>query len=115
MKFNLLFFYLGGILALAYIASKHRTWQQLWNVILWAFTGFAAVHSLSFFDPLHILWAVLAVGLLAYLPYMPQIRNESAHNYSAISMYALMILIIGLCYFSNYSTGGESSFIYFSF
>ena len=79
------------------------------------FTGFAAVHSLSFFDPLHILWAVLAVGLLAYLPYMPQIKSESGHSYSAISMYALMILIIGLCYFSNYSTGGESSFIYFSF
>ena len=72
MKFNLLFFYLGGILALAYIASKHRTWQQLWNVMLWAFTGFAAVTAcvllyFAFHGTLPALWdAYFMVNIFHY-------------------------------------------------
>ena len=72
MKFNLLFFYLGGILALAYIASKHRTWQQLWNVMLWAFTGFAAVTAcvllyFAFHGTLTALWdAYFMVNIFHY-------------------------------------------------
>ena len=43
MKFNLLFFYVGGFLAMLYIAWKHGQMKELWTVILWAFLGFVAV------------------------------------------------------------------------
>ena len=43
MKFNLLFFYVGGLLALIYIAWRHCQMTELWNVVLWAFVGFVAV------------------------------------------------------------------------
>lgn len=50
MKFNLLFFYVGGILALLYIAWKQEQMKDLWQVVLWAFAGFV----------------VVTVGVLAY-------------------------------------------------
>ena len=43
MKFNLLFFYVGGFLALLYIALKHNQMKELWVVILWATVGFVVV------------------------------------------------------------------------
>lgn len=46
MKFNLLFFYAGGLHVLAYIAWQQRRMQELWKVVVWAFTGFAAVSAL---------------------------------------------------------------------
>ena len=42
-KFNLMFFYAGGLLALAFIAWKHRQFKEFWLVILWALAGVAVV------------------------------------------------------------------------
>ena len=43
MKFNLLFFYAGGLLVLLYIAWRHGQTRDFWMVIWWAFLGVAAV------------------------------------------------------------------------
>jgi len=43
MKFNLLFFYVGGFLALLYIAWKRKQMPDLWSVVLWVAIGFVAV------------------------------------------------------------------------
>lgn len=43
MKFNLLFFYVGGILVLAFTSWKREQMKEFWQVVLWAFLGFAAV------------------------------------------------------------------------
>ena len=43
MKFNLLFFYTGGILALAYVAWKNRSMEELGRIVLWVLLGFVAV------------------------------------------------------------------------
>ena len=43
MKFNLLFFYVGGFLVLLYIAWKREQMKDLWGVVLWALLGFALV------------------------------------------------------------------------
>lgn len=43
MKFNLLFFYFGAILALAYIAWKHQQLEELKRVVLWVFVGAVTV------------------------------------------------------------------------
>ena len=43
MKFNLLFFYVGGIVVLAFIAWKRKQMKELWTVVLWAFIGYALV------------------------------------------------------------------------
>ena len=43
MKFNLLFFYLGAVLALAFIAWKHKQFEDLKHVVLWVIVGVFAV------------------------------------------------------------------------
>ena len=43
MKFNLLFFYFGAILALAFIAWRNRQWEDLRHVVRWVIVGVAAV------------------------------------------------------------------------
>ena len=43
MKFNLLFFYVGGLLVVAVIAWKRKQMKELGSVVLWAFLGFLAV------------------------------------------------------------------------
>ena len=43
MKFNLLFFYVGGFLVVACLAWKRSQMRELWMVALWAFLGFLAV------------------------------------------------------------------------
>lgn len=43
MKFNLLFFYVGGGLALLFIAWRRSLQKELWTMVLWAFCGFALV------------------------------------------------------------------------
>ena len=43
MKFNLLFFYAGGLLVLLYIAWKHEQMKEFWTIIWWAFLAAAAV------------------------------------------------------------------------
>ena len=43
MKFNLLFFYVGGFLVLLWIAWKRSQMKDFWQVVLWAFIGFALV------------------------------------------------------------------------
>ena len=43
MKFNLLFFYVGGFLVLLCIAWKRSQMKELWTVVLWAVVGFVAV------------------------------------------------------------------------
>ena len=43
MKFNLLFFYVGGIVVLGFIAWKREQMKELWTDVLWAFLGFMAV------------------------------------------------------------------------
>lgn len=45
MKFNLLFFYVGGIMALAFIAWKHRQMEDLGLVVLWALAGVVLVSA----------------------------------------------------------------------
>ncbi len=46
MKFNLLFFYVGGFLVLMFIAWKRRQMAEFWMLVLWAFLGFMAVTAL---------------------------------------------------------------------
>lgn len=46
MKFNLMFFYVGGIPALAIIAWKHRQMEVLGRIILWVLAGLATVTAL---------------------------------------------------------------------
>ena len=46
MKFNLLFFYVGGIIALAIIAWRRRQMEALWRVILWVSAGVGAVTAI---------------------------------------------------------------------
>ena len=46
MKFNLMFFYAGGLLALAFIAWKHEQFKEFWMVILWALGGVVVVTAL---------------------------------------------------------------------
>lgn len=46
MKFNLLFFYVGGILALLYIAKKREQTKELWMLAAWTFAGFVLVTAL---------------------------------------------------------------------
>lgn len=46
MKFNLLFFYFGGVLALIFIAWKHDKLKELGIVIRWALRGVALVTML---------------------------------------------------------------------
>ena len=43
MKFNLLFFYAGGILALVWIAWKQRQTEDLGRIVLWVLAGVVAV------------------------------------------------------------------------
>lgn len=43
VKYNLLFFYLGALLALIYIARKHQQRKELRRVVRWVFVGVAAV------------------------------------------------------------------------
>lgn len=43
MKFNLLFFYFGAILTLAFIAWRNKQWEDLMHVVLWAIVGVVAV------------------------------------------------------------------------
>ena len=43
MKFNLLFFYFGAILTLAFIAWRNRQWHDLRRVVRWVIVGVAAV------------------------------------------------------------------------
>ena len=45
MKFNLLFFYVGGIMALAFIAWKRRQMEDLGLVVLWALAGVVLVSA----------------------------------------------------------------------
>lgn len=53
MKYNLLFFYIGGVLALWYIAKKNGQMQELFRAIGWIFVGFALVTA----------WVLLYFGL----------------------------------------------------
>ena len=46
MKFNLLFFYVGGTLALAYLAWKYGQMKEYWRLLLWEFFGFAVVTAI---------------------------------------------------------------------
>ena len=43
MKFNLLFFYAGGLLVLLFIAWRRSQTKEFWTIIWWAFLGFLAV------------------------------------------------------------------------
>lgn len=43
VKYNLMFFYLGGITALVFIAWKHQQLKDLKRVVLWAIVGIASV------------------------------------------------------------------------
>ena len=43
MKFNLLFFYVGGLLVLLFIAWRREQMREFWTIVLWAFLGFMAV------------------------------------------------------------------------
>ena len=43
MKFNLLFFYVGGVMALLYIAWRHKTLKELGTIVHWVLGGMAAV------------------------------------------------------------------------
>ena len=43
MKFNILFFYAGGLLSLLFIVWRHGQMKAFWTAVLWAFIGFAAV------------------------------------------------------------------------
>lgn len=43
MKFNLLFFYVGAILALSFIAWKHNQLAELKHVVLWVLAGIVVV------------------------------------------------------------------------
>ncbi|MCR5078683.1 MAG: MBOAT family protein [Bacilli bacterium] len=79
------------------------------------FASFIPAFDLSFFTPEAIIIAILGIALLIYLPYLPKIKRGEKQNYAYISMYALLILIVGLGYFNNMTSGGESSFIYFQF
>lgn len=50
-KFNILFFYIGGIMVLTFIAWRHRQMKELWNTILWVSAGVAVTSGavLSYF------------------------------------------------------------------
>ena len=79
------------------------------------FTSFPYIADPSFFSALSIIWMITAIILLILSPYFPKIETGNKKNYAYISMYALLVLIIGLAYFQNLNLGGESSFIYFQF
>ena len=72
MKFNLLFFYVGGGLALLYIAWRHEQMKELWTMVLWALLGFALVTAgvLTYFavhGTLDALWeAYFMVNIFHY-------------------------------------------------
>ncbi len=72
MKFNLLFFYMGGLVAVFYIAWKRERLSDFWRVVLWAFTGFMAVTlcTLAYFlvhGTLDALWeAYFMVNIFHY-------------------------------------------------
>lgn len=72
MKFNLLFFYVGGGLALLYIAWKHEQMKALWTMVFWALLGFALVTAgvLAYFaihGTLDALWyAYFEVNIFHY-------------------------------------------------
>jgi len=50
-KFNILFFYIGGAAALAFIAWKHRQFKEFWYTIRFVFLGYilATIPVLSYF------------------------------------------------------------------
>lgn len=50
-KFNILFFYIGGAAALAFIAWKHRQFKEFWYTIRFVFLGYilASIPVLSYF------------------------------------------------------------------
>ena len=79
------------------------------------FTAFASIFDLSFFSVLRIVYAILVVVALILLPYLPRLEKGNQRSFSYLGLYAALFIIVGLCYFNNLSSGGESSFIYFAF
>jgi len=71
-KFNLLFFYLGGVLSLVYIAWKHGMLREMWRVVRRVTAGFGIVTMLvlSYFavhGTLDALWeAYFMVNIFQY-------------------------------------------------
>ena len=72
MKFNLMFFYAGGLLALAFIAWRHRQMKELGETLLWVLAGFGLVTAfvLAYFTihgTLYALWdAYFMVNIFHY-------------------------------------------------
>lgn len=77
------------------------------------FTSFASSFDASFFLGWNFVWLIGAIALLIATPKLPRITQEG--DYSAIALYACLILLVGVSYFNNLQAGGESSFIYFQF
>ena len=50
-KFNILFFYIGGIMALAFIAWRHQQLKELGNIVMWVTAGVvvATIPVLAYF------------------------------------------------------------------
>ena len=79
------------------------------------FTAFTFTHPIALFTPINIVMSVGVVVILPLLHYLPVIKKENTNNYSVISLYAILIILVSLMYINNLSSGGESSFIYFQF